>query len=69
MFKPTTVDAALAPLLKTIANLEHVSTGRLENARGAQELARKLNNEADQDFEESKRAELILTKLRTLTEG
>lgn len=65
--RPTTVDAALAPLMTAISDLETVNTDRLQDASTKEEEADRLKLEAACDRNEAVRAQLVLAKLKGLT--
>lgn len=67
--KPSTAAEAIEPLLKVQANLDHVSSARRDLAADKTATANALLDEARADTEEAVRAEAILTRLETLTEG
>ena len=67
--KPTTVDAAIAPLLKAVADLEGVAGAcNVRSSLNRAEVER-LEDAITADQTELTRAEAIATKIKAITEG
>lgn len=68
LFTPTTVDGAIAGLLKAQANLERVAEDRDNDAKSLRDRAARLNTEAEGNEREASRARTVLGKLKAITE-
>ena len=68
LFRPTTVDGAIAGLLKAQANLEAVASDRDTRAKDLREQAASLTRRAEGDEQEASRARAVLGKLKAITE-
>ena len=69
MFKPTTVDGAIAGLIKAQDNLETVAAARLDAVRESESKIQTLQDQVEVDRAEASRATAVLSKLISITEG
>lgn len=67
--RPTTVDEAVAPLLRAQDDLREVAEVRRQRAAQKNEQARNLLDAAEADSVEADRANAVLSRLDALTQG
>jgi hypothetical protein len=67
MFKPKTVDAAIAPLLKAASDLEGVYTLCFDKIEANKSMIARLETENSAALKEQSRATSVLVALRGIT--